>query len=163
MVGVHFYPCRAIARSWDGKRIYVGHSHACFRKWGDRCLSTVSVPLLLLSLTAPPTASSYIIPSPFFRAAACIYWLISLFFNLCIFYPTNPRCMPHSLTHYPQFLFQWRNVRNVDTRIFKPWMPGWIRFFAEFLCWYVFTRQNERAGILRKDSTSQDSTEGFIH
>lgn len=108
MVGVHFYPCRAIARSWDGKRIYVGHSHACFRRWRDRCLSTVSVPLLLLSLTAPPTASSYIIPSPFFRAAACIYWLISLFFNLCIFTPLTPAACP----------IPWLIIRN--SAIFIP-------------------------------------------
>lgn len=50
-----------------GRGAHTGRSHVCFKRWRDRCLSTVSGPLSLtgfLSLTAPPTASSYITPSP---------------------------------------------------------------------------------------------------
>lgn len=80
VVGVHLHPCCAIACSHRKGSTYC--SHACFKTWRGRCLSTVSGPLLL-SLS-DSTTNWLLLHNPLPRPAACLYWLISPLFNLSI-------------------------------------------------------------------------------
>lgn len=144
MVGVRFHP-----HPFTGRGAHISHSRACFKRWRGRCLSTVSVPLLFLSLTAPPTASSYITPSP---SSGPLPAFIGLFlsFSTFAFLPYWP---PHpSLLNSGSYFIEKCNKCPCSFT----WTPGWILSPQSFMgC--TFTWYSKEAMILRKDGTQQKS------
>lgn len=107
VVGVRLHPLPCYS-PFTGRGARTGHSHGCFKRWRDRCLSTVSGPRLLSLSDSTTNCLLLHNPLPLSRPTACLYWLISLFFSLSIFTPLTvafslPSSFANSSSAIPAF------------------------------------------------------------
>lgn len=97
---LHLYPCSAVEPVYRRGGAHTGHLHACFKRRRDRCLSTVSGPRLRSLSDSTTNCLLLHNPLPLSRPTACLYWLISLFFNLCIFTPLTAASSPPLISQH---------------------------------------------------------------
>lgn len=137
-----------------GRGAHTGLSHACFKRWRDRCLSTVSGPRLLSLSDSTTNCLLLHNPLPLSRPTACLYWLISLFFNLSIFTPVTVAPPPSSISDsssvIPAFFFFF-----IPTSILLDWSHeckvGYVLY--RVFVWCTFAWYSKGSRILRKDRT----------